>query len=266
MTNPVAEARQILAEKDRSKKESGSRQWTLRELMSTELEPTRYVVDGILPEGLTGVIAPGKIGKSFLLSGIALSVCRGSLALEAIGTHKAEVLYIDLEQNAPKAKSRWRQVLCGDDPPAGLHIQFDWKPLDKGGLEDIDRAIEKNPAVRLVVIDVFTKVKPTVAKGMNAYDQEYQILGNLKALADRRRIAIAFVHHTNRTKSDDPLDSVSGTNAMVGVPDAIWMLSRSRGKKVGKLYVTGRTAYEATFELVWSPSSGSWRISSEEAT
>ncbi len=265
MSFVAAEARRILADKAAEKAALGPKHWTLEELMKTQMEIPQFFVAGVLPEGLSAVVSPGKIGKSFLMSGVSISICSGANALGHLPTKQCEVLYIDLEQNPSKSKARWAQLLCGDEPPSGLHIAYEWKRLDAGGLEDIERFLDKERAVKVVIIDVFTKVKPiSGAKGMNAYDQEYVILGKLKEIADRRRMAIVFVHHTNRTKSEDPLDSISGTNAMVGTPDSLWLLSRTRGKKIGKLYVTGRAAQEVSYELIWSPSIGTWTICGQE--
>lgn len=234
--------------------------------MSTHLEEPQFFIGGALSEGLYGVIAPGKIGKSFLMAGVSLALCQGSNALGHLPTQRCEVLYIDLEQNEARAKKRWKQVLCGDEPPEGLHIRFEWQRLDQGGTKMLEAFLDANSAVKVVVFDVFAKVKPTnPPKGMNAADQEYQILTWLKEIADRRRIAIVFIHHTNRNaRAADILDTVSGTGAMSQCPDGLWFLTRKRGTKEGQLYITGRAPSEALYNLVWSPSIGTWTICGQE--
>ena len=265
MTWAADEARRVIAEKDAAKILEGPKHWTGQELMAADIKPPHFVIPGMMPEGLAIIVSPSKVGKSFMVSALSLAICQGGVALGHVPTNQCEVIYLDLEQNTSKAKSRWKQVL-GDEPmPSGIHLYFEWKPTDRGGIGMIERALDKFPRVGIVFVDVFTKIKPTATpKGMNAYDQEYQILGELKKIADQRHMAIALVHHTNRTKSEDPLDTISGTTAMSATPDATWILSRSRGKTIGKLYVTGRAANESLFNLMWNPSVGSWTIYSKE--
>lgn len=264
MNFSLIEVKRIREAKKEAKKSVGPKHWTGKELMCADVPKPKFYVGNMIPEGLTIIVSPAKTGKSFLVSGLAIAICRGTNALGHIPTNWSEVLYLDMEQNPSKAKSRWEQVLCGERMPEGLHIFFEWKPFDKGGLQMLEMELDKYPAIGVVFVDVFTKVKPTSQKGANAYDQEYAMLADVKAIADKRKIAIVVVHHTNRTKSEDPLDTISGTNAMSGAPDALWILSRARGKTIGKLYVTGRAASEGEYSLIWSPAVGMWTLSGQQ--
>lgn len=240
---------------------------TVKRLLRMNLPKTKFFVSRLLPEGLTLLVAPGKVGKSFLVTSIATSIARGEPALGRIPTEKSEILYLDLENNEAKAQERWRMQLKGAEPPDGIHLFFSWPDMDHGGLEKIGKFLDDEPQIGVVFVDVFTKIKPSSAQkgGGNSYDHEYKILSRLKEFADKRRIAVCCVHHTNRMNPEDPLSSISGTNAMGGAPDAIWILSRDRTAAFGKLYVTGRVAYESQFHMVWVKETGIWEIASQES-
>ncbi len=112
----------------------------------------------------------------------------------------------------------------------------------------------------IVVIDILSRFWPERAKndGHNAYHWESAVMGEMKDLAERRGIALVLVHHTNRSTPADPLDKVSGTNAMTGVPGAILVLGRERASTDGKLYVTGRSVEEQTIEMTFNPHLRGW--------
>ena len=53
-----------------------------------DFPPLRYAVDGLLPEGLTLFVGPPKVGKSWLLLGMALAVAAGGHALERLSVDR----------------------------------------------------------------------------------------------------------------------------------------------------------------------------------
>jgi len=255
----VAGAWKYRSERDELRKEEG-KHWTAAEFLRAEFPEPRWFVDRVLPEGLTLVVSPAKVGKSFLVGNIAYAVSVGGVVLGFLKTSKADVLYLDLEQSEGPAQDRWRKIV-NDQGPENLHLCFEWPRIGDGGLQRLEAYLAEEPNVGLVVVDVLSLIWPMEGKkGGNAYHQEYEILSRLKSLAKRWGVALVLVHHTNRGVHDDPLHSVSGTNAMTGVPDAVWLLSRKRGQSLGELYVTGRSVPEMKEKLVWEPYSCSWRL------
>lgn len=241
--------------------------WQAAELVSAELARTTYFVEGLLPTGLTLLVSPAKVGKSFLVAGVTAAVAWGGRALGYLPTKQAAVLYLDLEQDAELAQGRWRKIF-GQEHPPDLHIAFSW-PRMPDGLRMIGEFLAEHPEVRVVVIDVLSAFWPMETgggkkPGANAYHVEYEIVSQLRAFSMQKRIALILVHHTNRGQSTDPLDRISGTNAMAGVPHAIWFLSRQRKERVGRLYVTGRNVQEQEYQLEWWPAINGWSLVADE--
>lgn len=239
---------------------------SLPSLLGRDLEPPRWIIDKILPEGLAMVVSPPKTGKSFLVGAVAIAAASGGIAFNALRGFQCGVLFLDLEQSQFFAQARWNQLLYGQTPPRDLRTAFRWNRMDRGGLQQLERTLAKHPDIRLVIVDVLSQFWPMGGgsnRNANAYHVEYQILVQLRDFAEAHRIALLLVHHTNKTKGTDQLDRASGTNAMTGVPGASWDLSRERKAKTGKLYITGRSVVEMELEMVWNPFAGGWNVATQ---
>lgn len=237
--------------------------WRLEELLSAEFPPRQWVIDKMLPAGLSLAIGPPKLGKSRLLTALAAGIGHGGMILGSISAHRTGVLYIDLEDPADAARERWLEILAGDAWPGGVHVHFEWPMIGEGCLRQIEEFLRENDEVGFVVIDTLAKVWSLgggKARG-NAYHQEYAVLSRIKALAERFRVAIMAVHHESKFDSPDALKRASGTTAMTGAPDSLWLLTRMRNAPGGELYVTGRSGViEQTLELRFDPYQGTWKV------
>lgn len=236
--------------------------WAAQDFFATVFPRPTWFVDQILPDGLTLVVSPAKVGKTFLVGNVALAIGYGGNALNspAYKATRSGVLYLDLEQEESRSQERWKGMLAGEPPPLSIRYAFKWRRLGDGCLEALKRLLDSAPAIGVVVIDVLSLIWPDEEKGGgNAYHREYRVMSALREFAAEQKIALIAVHHTNRSVTADPLDRISGTAAMAGVPDVLWILSRDRDKSTGKLFVTGRRVQEVTIPLVWRPPAG-WTI------
>lgn len=224
-------------------------------LSKSDVKPPERIVDPILPVGLTLLVSPPKIGKSFLAGNLAFCVAEGLPMFGRFRCPRRNVLFFDLEQNSAYAKERWAAI--SEYQPAGVFLKFDLPRLDRGGLDALKGFLDRNE-YGLVIIDVLSLIWPISGSKANAYYAEYETLSTLHRLANDRSIAIVAVHHTNRTQNDDSFARVSGTNAMTGAVGAVWLLSRKRGGSTGSLEVSGRHVPYTLLDLDWNPSLGGW--------
>lgn len=236
--------------------------WTLPELLSTDFPAPNWIISEILPEGLGIMFSPAKVGKSFLVGAACVAIANGGVFIQGFNTVPSRVLYLDLEQGASFAKARWISILGVKPQPAGLTTAFSWPRMDMGGLDMIQKQLEENPDLRLIVIDVLAMFWPEKGSkgGENAYIWEYRVLSQIRDLAQKFGVAVVLVHHTNRSSAADPLDRASGTNAMTGVPETIWVLNRERNSDNGTLYVNGKNVAEQTLDLRFDAGSGGWTL------
>lgn len=223
---------------------------TLAELMVKEIEPIRWVVDGLIPEGLTILAGKPKLGKSWLALAVSLSICAGE---EALGHHtdKAEVLYVALEDGERRLQDRVR-ILGGENHSNGalsrFHYRTLWPSLDQGGLAALEEWMGKHADTRLVVVDTYGKMRGDLP-GKDRYQEEYAVLGALQTFATTHRCAVLLVHHLRKQGADDWLEQLSGTQAITGSADTLLGLFRERGVMDATLRLVSREIDEKDLAL-----------------
>ncbi|MET8981005.1 AAA family ATPase [Streptomyces sp. NPDC004539] len=234
--------------------------WTADELMDMVFPDPKWAVPGLISEGVNLLAGPPKVGKSWLSLGLALSVAAGGTAMDSVPVEGGPVLYLALEDTPRRLQSRMGKILGTERAPASLTLATSCPPLPQGGSEAIAQWCERNPDARMVVIDVFAKIRGTSAPGASAYDADYAAVGHVKRIADHYGIAVVLVHHVRKAGADDFLAEVSGTNGLAGAADATLVLKRSRGQADGVLHVTGRDVDEAEYALRFYAEQGAWQL------
>jgi hypothetical protein len=230
--------------------------------MATDFPEPRWAVPQVIPEGVTLLAGAPKVGKSWLMLGLSLSVASGGMALGKIQVAAGPVLYLALEDRPRRLKARLGRMLGPDTgrAPAALTLETICPPLPEGGEAYIARWLEDHPDARLVIVDVFTRMRGPVPPGSSAYTADYNAVARFKALADAHGIAIILVHHVRKPIGGDFVDDVSGTNGLAGAADAIAVLKRSRGEADAVLYVTGRDVDEGEHAMKFHPALGAWEL------
>jgi hypothetical protein len=235
--------------------------------MSFEFPEPTWAVPMLLPEGLSLIVSPPKVGKSWLALGLAVAVASGGRALGKIPVEAGDVLYAALEDTPRRLQSRLRVVLKDDTTvPTRLTFITECKRLDEGGLETLGGWLDRHPDARLVIVDVFAKIKAGARRSANVYDSDYDSTSGLKQLADKHGVAILLVHHTRKQGDDDFLQTVSGSNGIAGSADTLLVLSRSRSSADAVLQITGRDVEEAEHPLCFDGSAGQWTLLDGTAT
>src|SRR5215472_5226857 len=129
-------------------------------LSTMTFEPIKYVVPGVIVEGLTLLASKPKLGKSWLLLHIAIAVARGGYTLGNIHCIEGDVLYCALEDNLRRLQSRMTKLLGISQPwPRRLSFQCEMPRLGEGGLELIRQWIQTVAHPRLVIIDTLAMVR-----------------------------------------------------------------------------------------------------------
>lgn len=234
--------------------------WTAADLMTMDFPEPKWAVPGVICEGVSLLCGPPKVGKSWMSLGLGVDVATGGRAFGTIPVEAGPVLYLALEDTARRLQTRLGKVLGARGAPAGLTMATSCPPLPQGGDEAIAVWLDRNRAARMVIIDVFAKMRGASAPGASAYDADYAAVGRAKKVADAYGVAVILVHHVRKAGSDDFLSEVSGTNGLAGAADATLVLKRARNQGDGVLHVTGRDVDEAEYPLAFNPADGAWRM------
>lgn len=231
-------------------------------LLARSFAPVRYVIPGYIAEGCSILAGKPKIGKSWFVLDAALAVAGGNSGRAfGVQAESGNVLYLALEDNERRLKSRIRKVLGPfEGGPERFEYRTEWPRADEGGLDAIETWIKSVPKATLVIVDVLARFRP-MATGRNtaAYDADYAAISGLQGLASKYSVAIVIVHHLRKNAADnDPFDKVSGTLGLSGAADTILIIDREGQGIV--LYGRGRDIEEIETAITFEKSSCRWRV------
>lgn len=224
----------------------GHRRFGLKEMVDVAAGrgETTWVVDGMLPTGLSVLAGASKIGKSFLALDIAYGVAAGAPVLGSMVTEPGDTLYLALEDTSTRLTSR----LGGLEPERG-----EW-PWDRLTIVSQDMAASVGPVgvfmtewaegvenPTLVIIDTITRFGGIGER--SGYAAEVQWMSKFHDFAARHNVGLLGLTHTNQMKleeGDDWFNKISGTTGIIGTADNVMLLDVKRGENEGMLRIEGR--------------------------
>ncbi len=200
---------------------------TLAELQHKQFQPERWVVQDILPEGACLLAAKPKAKKSWLSLALGLGVSMGGRALGRLDVSPGRVLYLDLEGKQQRIQKRTRAILGVQHIawPENFHIYTKWPQGDEG-MTQLQGWFEAYPDTALVVIDVLGNFRRPIEKHEQPYQYDRDTVTPLNELLERYHCAGILVHHTNKARHDDVMDSISGTTGLPSAVNTMWAMGR----------------------------------------
>jgi hypothetical protein len=231
-------------------------------LMKQVFPPTKYVVPGIIPEGMTLLVAAPKIGKSWMVLGLGVELSNGGNAFGVVPVGAPRpVLYLALEDGPQRLQNRLFRL---NPPEISSLLQF------RTGIEHgqviatiRDYMKEHDGQDPVVILDTLGKVMPPAGNG-SQYGHDYTVLSALKATADAvPGSSLVIVHHTRKMDGGDFLDAVSGTQGIAGAADTVLVLKRERHDNRATLQVTSRDAAEGEYSLTLTDT-GAWELDGDD--
>lgn len=176
---------------------------TVRQLVNEFPELRRPVIHGLLREGETmNVVASPKVGKSWLVTDLAMAVATGGQWLDCFQCEKGEVLIIDNELHEQTSAHRIPKVL--DARRIAFSSVADRVSIIniRGGLKDIfgmnDTFNSMRPGrFKIIILDAVYRFMP---RNMDENDNGTmaQIYNQLDGHAARLGCAFVLVHHSSK--------------------------------------------------------------------
>jgi len=240
---------------------TGGASFNAQWLMGQVFPPTAYVVPGIIPEGMTLLVAAPKIGKSWMVLGLGVELSNGGNAFGSIPVgNPRPVLYLALEDG----KRRLQDRLVRLNPSEVSHrLEFMTDIPNGQVIATISEFMTQHAGLDPVcILDTLGKVMPPAGNG-SQYGHDYSVLSALKATADAvPGSSLVIVHHTRKMDGGDFLDAVSGTQGIAGAADTVLVLRRERHDDRATLQVTSRDAAEGEYSLTLTDT-GAWQLDGE---
>jgi len=205
-------------------------------LMSTPLQPLRFVVDMLISQGLHVLAGSPKVGKSWLALWLSVTVAKGE-PVWGMKTRQGTALYLCLEDSRLRIQNRLFEIM--EDAPPCVHFCTEGFIIGDGLEERIESFIEGHPDTVLIIIDTLQMVRGTGYD--NTYANDYRDLSILKKLGDKHGVAILLIHHLRKEGADDVFNRISGTTGVQGAVDSSFtLIEDKRGSGKAKLSCIGR--------------------------
>lgn len=230
-------------------------------LQMMPLKPIRYVVEDLIPEGLTILGGAPKIGKSWLALWICLQVASGQPVWN-FQTMQGTVLYMCLEDSLSRVQQRLFQLT--QDAPSSLMLTQEYYYIDEGLPEQIIEFVSNHPDTKMVVIDTLHKIRQGDSR--NLYAKDYDDLSALKVAADTCNIALVLITHVRKMQDPDPINMLTGTTGISGASDTNLVLTKD--KRTGRratLFCTGRDILDRTMYLEFNKDTHLWELLEDES-
>ncbi len=125
-------------------------------LMDTRLEPIKYCVDTLIPQGLTILGGAPKIGKSWWVLDLCVRIAKGE-PVWGMPTTKGTTLYLCLEDTLRRVQDRLNRIT--DDVPANAFFATAAHKLADGLCNEIRSFVKEHTDTVFIAIDTFQIVR-----------------------------------------------------------------------------------------------------------
>lgn len=241
---------------------SGLEPISAKELLETDYEEQIFILENILPIGLSILAGRPKIGKSFMALQMAIAIGTGGEFLGEIA-EEGSVAYIAFEDNDGRLARRLKKAANIDLPPEIYFYPYDlarqeFDNLNTDGIQKLKRLTEVND---LVIIDTLSECIHVDYNDNNAITKA---LMPIQELALETETAILLIDHLRKSNGRNPygLSEVRGGTGKIAVADCIWGLHEEA--KNTFLQITGRDVEERKLQIAFDKKTYSWKLSDEK--
>lgn len=233
------------------------------DLMQRHFPPTTWIIDGILPAGVTILSGDPKVGKSYLSLQFAFAVATGCALWNGRRPEKrGRSLYLALEDNDRRMQKRIVGVKLDRGAPQADMSAFDYATdwaRGAAGVDEIREYLAANDDCRLVIIDTIAAWRDEDPGRKSAYAHDYAVGQLLRPLCREFDLSIVLVTHNRKATSDDSMQKISGTQGLLGSVDNALILEKpSRGAEHATLVVNGRDIEDPTELAITRTATGFW--------
>ena len=199
------------------------------------------IIEGLLVKGATILAGEPKVGKSTIAMQWAHAVATNQPALGRFPVNRpGNVLYCPLEEPVDILRERQHRIDPGSSNWQRIDFLVDRVDVAPGGplVKLLDEQLDRKEYAMLV-LDPFVLARE-VSRTAHSYDADYHAMAAFNELANRHKISVVVVHHTNKKKeSGEGQSRINGTTGLAGAATTNMVLSSSGGN-LGKLEISSR--------------------------
>jgi hypothetical protein len=243
------------------KVEEKKRFFTFEEVCRLEIPELQWVIPEVLLQGLTVLAGAPKMGKSWLVQQLSLSISMGGMAMSRFITNQGSVLHLALEDPMRRFQDRLKAQLKPGEIPPRNGVFCNEFPLGQEGLDTIEEWCEQAYNPSMVVIDTLARFNgETVTDGnQTLYTADYRMMAGFHKLAVSRNLAVVVVHHLRKAEATDPMNMVSGSAGITGAADSVWVFTRkNRSAMKAEIQAMGKDVSDAKYFLEWDGKYSQW--------
>lgn len=203
-----------------------------RSILATPPVPRRWLIPGIIADGLTILGGSPKGGKTYLAYALALAVAKYGSWCQHWEVEQGKVIYITLEDDANDTHLRLLEL----DPTLQLqsnrllfvHGQDSIPAFGSGLREWLEEALELHQP-RLLIIDPISYLY-VLKKTGSQFEETKDMLFPLQWLGKLHQCAIVCLDHRRKRSANDVsmVDTLYGSVAKQAVPSGIIMVNRDQ--------------------------------------
>jgi len=256
-------------------------EFTDDELTAMDIAPTPWFVERLLAPGLTLLVAPPKMGKSYFVLQMGLCVASGRPFLGR-QTRQVKVSYFDLEEWPALLREKRDLIRKGNGIAPGqakIRYAMEMSGGDITVQHDMQRHIDEG--AELLIVDLLARVRNEVTEDakVNAYARDYAAL---RAFADfvvqrNPHVAIVMVHHTNKGNHENWQSKISGSQGLAGATHTNMLMDhvdlrgidddkRREALKYRRFHFVGKAVEADEMMLVQMPNGGGWEVTDKTTT
>jgi hypothetical protein len=223
-------------------------------------DPLYYIWAAILSIGVAIIASLPKVGKSWWVLDLCLSVATGTPFLDQ-PTKRGDVLYLGLEDSNRRLQDRARKVYK-KPLPNNLYFATEAGTIKGDLIPQLYAFILEHPNVKLIVIDIFEFVRDIAEKNASDYRHAGQEIKKLGDFARDNELCIIIVHHERKSiDPSNPYANILGSVAIQGTVDTMFILTKEdhRSNKA-TLHFKGRDIGEDAYNLEFDTTAFKWKM------
>jgi len=204
---------------------------TMKQLMEQDFPESEWVVNRLIPEGLTVLSAQPASFKTWLLLDIAIAVSNGTPLFNTFDTKRSGVLIVDEENSARLLQQRLLMLQKRDDLPIHFMIEQNFK-LEDTKVSKIIKFCKTND-IGLVTFDSLVRIHTS---SENDAVQMSEVFAKIRRFT-KEGINVLVTHHNRKTgKAENASQDMRGSSDILAAVDC--HLSLKRDREQNRLIIT----------------------------